>query len=130
MKSCRAAAAVRLRRTSRPSVAARRRSTRCCAIRAWRKPLWWVPTLVGTLPLSTHGVDLPECRPAAGTTGGRSFGVDHLPGHAAVGDEVLAGGEAGQRRQQVHRQRADVLGAADTADRVLGVIGGRVVGRG
>ena len=41
MKSCRGVAAVRQRRTSRPSVVVPRRSTRCCATRAWRKPSVW-----------------------------------------------------------------------------------------
>ena len=48
--------------------------------------------------------------------------VDHLAGHPAVDDEFGAGDEAALRADEPGDEGGDVLGAADPAGRVLGVV--------
>ncbi len=52
----------------------------------------------------------------------RASDVDHLLGHAAVDDEVLAGDKARGRRDQVRHHLGHVGRHADPAGRMLGVV--------
>ena len=48
--------------------------------------------------------------------------VDHLPAHATVEHDVLAGDEARARRQEKRNQLRDVLNLSHAPDRVLSVV--------